>query len=276
MNDKNRNLLVRIGSAVVLLPVVVGLLMAGIGTTAGLMAFVAGAVAYEYYDMALAKGSDHIRWLGVAVSAALPVVFLYLHTPVTFAQVALGGMALLVSVFAYFLLVGPLESAPQKAALVFFGVGYVGLGVGSLAALRGESDGLKWVVLSVILTFGNDAGAYFAGRFLGKRKLYVAVSPNKTWEGFWGGMASAVLLAFIVSQTMMPQLTPLDALGLGIPCSILGPIGDLCESMLKRAYNVKDSGKIIPGHGGLLDRIDALMFNAPYVLFYAMARFHGP
>jgi phosphatidate cytidylyltransferase len=216
-----------------------------------------------------------VRWLGVAVAAALPVGLLYLprQVPLTFATLAV--MALLAACFIYYLLAGPLEHATTKAALTFFGVVYAGLGIGALAALRGLPSGLEWVLLSILLTFGNDTGAYFAGRFLGKHKLYVAVSPNKTWEGFFGGMAFAVLLVFGARATFMPQLQAFDAIGLGIPCSLLGPAGDLCESMLKRAYGVKDSGKIIPGHGGLLDRVDALLFNGPYVLFYALIRFGG-
>lgn len=273
MTDKNRNLLLRVLSAIVLLPIVIGLLLRGGGWTAGLMAFVAGVVASEFYGICLGKGSDHVRWLGVAAAGALPVALLYLPRDVPFTSETLAVMAFLIAVFGYYLLAGPLEQATQKAALTFFGAIYAGLGIGSLAAQRGLPHGLDWVFLSILLTFGNDTGAYFAGRFLGRHKLYVAVSPNKTWEGFFGGMAFAVLLVFVARATFMRYLAPLDALYLGVPCSILGPAGDLCESMLKRAYGIKDSGKIIPGHGGLLDRVDALLFNAPFVLFFALLRF---
>lgn len=273
MTEKNKNLLLRVISGVVFLPVVVLLLWLGGAYTAGLMAFVAGAVAYEFYGICLKKGADHVRWLGVAVAAAMPVAFLYLprEVPLTIANFAV--MAFLVACFAYYLLAGPLAEATNKAALTFFGALYAGMGIGALGALRGRAGGFEWVLLAVLLTFGNDTGAYFAGRFLGKHKLYVEVSPNKTWEGFFGGMVWAVGLTFVARATFLHQLEPIDAIGLGVPCSLLGPAGDLCESMLKRAYGVKDSGKIIPGHGGLLDRVDALIFNAPYVLFYALLRF---
>lgn len=273
MNEKNRNLLLRVVSGVVFLPLVVALLYFGKGTSAGLMAFVAGVVASELYGIALTRGSDHVRWLGVLAAAAVPLALLYLPREVPLTLATLPVMALLIVIFGYYLLAGPLEQATTKAAVTFFGVVYAGMGVGSLAGLRGLPAGLQWVFLAILLTFGNDTGAYFAGRFLGKHKLYVAVSPNKTWEGFFGGMVAAVVLAAVARSTFMPQLALGDALGLGVPCSILGPAGDLCESMLKRAYKVKDSGKIIPGHGGLLDRVDALIFNAPYVLAYAVLRF---
>lgn len=273
MTEKNKNLLLRVVSAIVLLPIVIGLLLKGGGYTAGLMAFVAAVVASEFYGICLSKGSDHVRWLGVLVAGALPVGLLYLPREVPLTLTTLAVMAFVIAVFGYYLLAGPLEHATTKAALTFFGAIYAGLGIGSLGALRGLGHGLDWVFLSILLTFGNDTGAYFAGRFLGRHKLYVAVSPNKTWEGFFGGMVFATLLVFVARATFMPFLTPLDAVGLGVPCSLLGPAGDLCESMLKRAYGIKDSGKIIPGHGGLLDRVDALLFNAPYVLFYALSRF---
>ena len=273
MTEKNRNLLLRVVSGVVFLPLVVALLYLGVGSSAALMAFVAGVVASEFYGIALAKGQDHVRWLGVAAAAALPIGLLYLPRQVPLTLATLSVMALLIAIFGYYLLAGPLAEATTKAAVTFFGVVYAGMGIGALGALRGLPAGLNWVFLAILLTFGNDTGAYFAGRFLGKHKLYVTVSPNKTWEGFFGGMAFAVVLAALARATFMPQLVWADALGLGIPCSILGPAGDLCESMLKRAYGVKDSGKIIPGHGGLLDRVDALLFNAPFVLAYAVLRF---
>jgi len=273
VTEKNRNLALRFASAIVFLPLVVGLLWLGGRYTAGLMAFVAAAVCSEFYGICLTPRSDHVRWLGVLTAAVLPVALLDLPREVPFAPATLAVMAWLFVCFAYYLLRGPLEQATVKAALTFFGALYAGLGIGTLGALRGLPSGLQWVFLAILLTFGNDTGGYFAGRFLGRHKLYVEVSPNKTWEGFFGGMAFAVALVFAARATFMPQLAPLDALGLGIPCSLLGPAGDLCESMLKRAYGVKDSGKIIPGHGGLLDRVDALLFNGPYVLFYALARF---
>jgi phosphatidate cytidylyltransferase len=257
----------------VLLPVVFLLLAKGGWASAGLMAFVAGETAWEFFAMALPPGTGPIRGLGILAAGVVPLLFFQIAGPLSFGVFSLGVSALVIASFAYFLIHGPIEEATHRAALILFGVAYCGAGVGALASLRNRPDGLEWVALAVILTFGNDTGAYFAGRLLGKRKLYPAVSPNKTWEGFWGGMALSTALAFVVRATFMPTLSALDAISLAIPCSVLGPIGDLCESMLKRAYGVKDSGRIIPGHGGLLDRIDALLFNGPFLLLYALVRF---
>jgi phosphatidate cytidylyltransferase len=96
------------------------------------------------------------------------------------------------------------------------------------------------------------------------------VSPNKTWEGFAGGFLGSVGGLFI-ARLVFPVLRPLDCVVLGLAGGVVGPLGDLCESMLKRAYGAKDSGVLIPGHGGILDRVDALLFNAPLVYVYLMA-----
>jgi phosphatidate cytidylyltransferase len=120
------------------------------------------------------------------------------------------------------------------------------------------------------VTFGNDTGAYFAGRGLGRHKLYPAVSPAKTVEGGIGGLLASVLVMFLARATLAPWLTIGDCLLVALPAAVLGPVGDLVESLIKRAAGVKDSGRLIPGHGGVLDRIDALLFVAAWVFVYAM------
>ncbi|HEX4384045.1 MAG TPA: phosphatidate cytidylyltransferase, partial [Myxococcales bacterium] len=118
-------------------------------------------------------------------------------------------------------------------------------------------------------TWANDTGAYFAGRAFGKHKLYPRISPSKTWEGAIGGTLSSIVGACVVQRFFLPALSLHGAIVIGAGAAILGPLGDLSESMLKRAYGAKDSGKLLPGHGGLLDRLDALLFNAPFVLLCA-------
>jgi phosphatidate cytidylyltransferase len=120
------------------------------------------------------------------------------------------------------------------------------------------------------ITFGADTGAYFAGRLFGRHKLYEKVSPKKTIEGAVGGLAAGIGFAFL-GRAIAPglgDLTPLDAILLGGVGAALGIVGDLFESLLKRSSGVKDSGDLIPGHGGVLDRIDALLFVGPFVYFY--------
>ena len=117
--------------------------------------------------------------------------------------------------------------------------------------------------LTFSIAFLGDTGAYFTGRALGRHKLYPALSPKKTWEGAVGGLASSAGAAAIAHFWYLPELPLIPGLILGAAAGAMGQAGDLCESMIKRAHGVKDSGTLLPGHGGMLDRIDALLFAAP-------------
>jgi len=138
-----------------------------------------------------------------------------------------------------------------------------------VVALR-EGAGWQWVVLLFVVTWANDTLAYFTGRFLGKHPLAPRISPKKTWEGFWGGAAGSVVGALVVKALFLPRLSIPAAVLVGAGAAVLGPLGDLSESMLKRAAGVKDSGKLLPGHGGLLDRIDAVLLVAPWLVTCAL------
>ncbi|HEX7412564.1 MAG TPA: phosphatidate cytidylyltransferase [Bacteroidia bacterium] len=113
----------------------------------------------------------------------------------------------------------------------------------------------------------NDTGAYLVGSFIGKHKLYEKISPNKTWEGTIGGIALCIALSFVVAN-MFPQLAIIHWVAISVIVAVFGTLGDLVESMLKRMAGVKDSGTIMPGHGGVLDRFDSLFFATPFVFCY--------
>ncbi|MDP1827380.1 MAG: phosphatidate cytidylyltransferase [Archangium sp.] len=267
MTDKNKNLMIRLISGLTLLPGVLYLLYLGGWWAAGLLGFAAGACAWEYISITL-KGFTPVAWLTVVAAAAMPI--LPIAMPLQAASMISGATGLvLFAGWAWHLLRGPLPEAPVRTAHLLMAFIYGHGGLTALAALRLVPDfGLMWVVSALVITWGNDTMAYFAGRLFGKHKLYPEVSPNKTWEGFAGGFVGAIGFLFIQRAFFFPTMTVIDCFVLGILGSLLGPAGDLCESMLKRAYQVKDSGVIIPGHGGMLDRIDALIFNAPMVFLY--------
>jgi phosphatidate cytidylyltransferase len=128
------------------------------------------------------------------------------------------------------------------------------------------------VLLVLIVAWLADTGGYFAGRFLGKAKLYEAVSPKKTWAGLWGGIAGAVAGVIVLKLVSAHWLSWIDVFAISIPGCLLGQMGDLAESLIKRSVGVKDSGALLPGHGGILDRIDAVLFIAPYVYAYLLVR----
>ncbi len=264
MNEKNRNLALRVGSAAVLLPVVLGLLWAGGWWSAGLMAGAAAICASEYF-LIVFKRLGPMAWLAMAGAALMPLF--HAMAPEQAWSLAFFTVALVfLASWTYHLIAGPLKEAPAHAAHALTGLVYGGLGLAALAWLRLLPEtGLGWVIVALVITWTNDTFAYFAGRLFGKHKLYPEVSPNKTWEGFFGGMFGSLLGMLVLKVGVYDWLTWVDVVGVGLLGGIFGPLGDLAESMLKRAYGVKDSGKIIPGHGGLLDRIDALVFNAPVV-----------
>lgn len=147
------------------------------------------------------------------------------------------------------------------------GLVYVPVLLGHILLLRNGIDGMIWVFLLICLVFSNDIGAFYAGTFFGKHKLSPSVSPGKTIEGSLGGLTACFTVGIAFRLFLLPGL----AWGwflLSILCiAIAGPAGDLFESIIKRGGNIKDSGSILPGHGGLLDRIDALLFASP-VAYY--------
>jgi len=267
VNPKNRNLMVRVITAVTLLPLVLWLISMGGLFSGVLMGVAAAACAYEFYVIVQKKPSP-MAFVGVLIALVLPVLAA-LHPT----QVGNYGFWLVtvyfIAAWIFHLIRGPLGTGTARVAELVFGLIYAGAGMTALSATRSLPHGFGWVFCALVVTWGNDTAAYFAGRFLGKHKLYPKVSPNKTWEGFAGGMVGSIGGMFFAMAFILPELRVLDCLIVGALGGALGPLGDLCESMLKRAYDVKDSGKMLPGHGGLLDRIDALLFNAPMVFLYA-------
>ena len=140
-----------------------------------------------------------------------------------------------------------------------------------VATLRFLPGGLGWIYLACCLAWGSDTGGYFAGRYLGKRKLYPAVSPKKTWAGSIGGVISATGIVFFFQWLLgQPVVDPIHLAIVSPIGAAIGQMGDLAESLLKRSTGVKDSGTIMPGHGGLFDRVDALLFTSPVLLAYAV------
>lgn len=181
---------------------------------------------------------------------------------------AMGIIAAL-SLFASLAKPEPMETSAARLGWLFGGPIYVGGTLSALIGLQHQENGGAWVLLALFCAFMSDTGAYFAGRAFGKNKLYPLLSPKKTKEGSVGGLLAAALGGVALQQTLLSDSLPLShAIGISIIAAALGQAGDLLESMIKRATGVKDSGNIMPGHGGLLDRSDALMFTGLVVWIY--------
>jgi phosphatidate cytidylyltransferase len=170
----------------------------------------------------------------------------------------------------YLFRIGDITTVAARAGLTMLGIVWGG-GLFSTACLRFLEHGTSWVLLACILSWVSDTGAYFAGRWFGRHKLYETVSPKKTWEGAIGGVVAATAGAFaLVMLTGAPEIPPQHLIVLAPIAAALGQVGDLAESLLKRSVGVKDSGRIMPGHGGLFDRVDALIFVGATLLAYAL------
>jgi phosphatidate cytidylyltransferase len=279
MNEKNKNLALRVVSALLLFPIVVWLTWLGKLPFALLLCAASALSAFELIGMFGRVGRPEL--FAVAVAGLLPLApwwaaqgAEYAYSPLVPIAVAVAAMVLLVlNTFR----AGPIEVAPQRVAASALAWIYCGILIATVVGLR-LRFGFAWVMLVFVTSWLNDTLAYFAGRLFGRRPFYPKISPKKTWEGFAGGVVGSVLATLAIKAVFLgvPQpegerfaLSWVGCVGLGLGAAVLGPLGDLAESMLKRAAGVKDSGKLIPGHGGLLDRIDALLFVAPWVYLWA-------
>ena len=168
----------------------------------------------------------------------------------------------------------PREKAFTNWAWTMAGIFYIGWTLSYWIDLRLLDTGRDWVFCFISIIIANDIGAYFIGKKLGKHRMAPSISPHKTWEGAIGGLLCGILVALIFGVILALPKTYLHMISLGIFISIFAQIGDLVESLLKRNAGVKDASKLVPGHGGVLDRCDSLVLTAP-VFFHVVRYLHG-
>ncbi len=233
-----------------------------------LVAIVGVAAAIEFYRMVNASRMPPLTYFG------LVWVLLFIISPhfdYGFLIPLLLTSAVVLSLI-WLVLRRQREAAFIGWAWTMAGILYIGWLLSYLVALRGLDDGRNWLLLALFATFGSDTAAFFVGRALGRHHLAPQISPGKTWEGFIGGVLGATTISLLF--TLIPAFRlPIGyggAILLGILISIMGQIGDLVESLLKRNTGVKDSGRLMPGHGGVLDRIDSVVFAGIVVYYYVI------
>ncbi len=234
--------------------------------------FVASLVAmYEFFSMFMADRTDRLVSL---LFGAGSVAALYWMRGGRGGELLAVFLATVPVALYYVLRFGDMDTAARRVCASIAGIVYGGFLVTFLAIIRHDfgSDGSHLVLLVLAVAWLGDTSAYFAGRFLGKTKLYPAVSPGKTWAGAVGGLCGSVVAGVVVKLLFLKGLPWVDVFLITIPGAMLGQLGDLAESVLKRSTGVKDSGSILPGHGGILDRIDAAIVIAPYVYLYLILR----
>ncbi|MBV9210901.1 MAG: phosphatidate cytidylyltransferase [Acidobacteria bacterium] len=232
---------------------------------------------HEFWLLAKKGGMRPDVSIGFMGAAALFVGFFF-DAPGRSPQLLLLTLiALVIAALAGEMLKGaPFEKMISSVGATLLGVLYVVLLGGHLVSLRlGFDAGLSAHLLFFffLVVMGSDTGAYYTGRAFGRRKLAPKISPGKTWEGAVGGMLASLLMATAAHYWFFHELSLKAALPLAAVMNVFGVVGDLTESALKRSAGAKDAAQILPGHGGLLDRLDSLLFNAPVIYYFARVYF---
>jgi phosphatidate cytidylyltransferase len=261
------NLATRVGTAVVALPALLAVFfLAPAWVGAGLIGAACVVALHEFFALLRARGIAPLSEVGYLVLAlAFVDVARPDMLPPLFPIVMLVGAGLALR------RAGTMPESVTAAALTLFGAAYLGALGGCMAGLvllEPAADGPWRMVLLMAIIMTADTAAFFAGKRWGRRKLAPQVSPGKTIAGAIGALVGGVPAALLVSIAALPQVPARDAVGLGIAVAAFGMIGDLAESLMKRWAGVKDSGAFFPGHGGMLDRVDSLLFGAPVLYYY--------
>jgi phosphatidate cytidylyltransferase len=271
----------RIISAAVCLPIVILIIWFGDPWFSLLIAAAALAGTFEFYHMVKTpslsteknEGTVIHRSLicfGLIWSLAIALSPSILHYKAINSLPIIMAFATIISL-TWILCQSPRERAFYKWAWIVAGVLYIGWMLSYWLNLRILEEGRNWVYLAMLTTFANDTGAFFVGRKWGKHQLAHTISPGKTWEGALGGLISAIIAAIVITIILnfisVFSVKYWQAALLGCLISLFAQLGDLVESLLKRNADVKDAGKLLPGHGGILDRFDSLIFVGPMVYY---------
>ncbi len=231
-----------------------------------LLTLVVGMALIEFYRMLAAKGFPCWEWLGLGIGIILPLAFYVGETASRAAGTSAIVLAFIFSLFAR----QELAVSLQSVAFTLLGVFYVGWLLSHVILLRLLTEGTSYVFYIFGVVWLGDAAAMGVGMWLGRRKLAPTISPRKTIEGAIGGVIGSVCAATIGGLWLLQHVTLAQCLAIGAMLAVLGQLGDLSESVLKRSAGVKDSSAIIPGHGGILDKVDGILFGAPALYYYVL------
>lgn len=272
MSDKLKNLIVRTLSGAVMLAVLLGATLYSFWSFALLALLIVVGGLWEFYRLSELDGAKPVKWLGMLTGVLIWATAVGLAEPNERLDMLIHAL-LFLPVMPMLMLVVELFSGRNElfrnVGATLLGVLYVALPVALLFAIPHMTtvSWEPWVLLwFIFIIWGNDVFAYLVGITLGRHKMCPSISPKKSWEGFVGGLLGAQLVGYIATQAM-------DAFGyfwygLALVAAVAGVLGDLVESQFKRKVGVKDSGNLIPGHGGVLDRFDALLMATPFVVLY--------
>jgi phosphatidate cytidylyltransferase len=255
----------RIGTAVVMIPPVIFLTCLGPPVVVILMVLLATLFGLrEFYTLTLSHSKWVERWAGTGLALILSVMIAYGDPRIAFPFFVF----LLLFLSILFMTTSKnLSSTISDMGIVFLGIFFIGFLLSHVSLIRMRADGTRWVLFLIVTVWTGDISAFLSGTLLGRHKLYPRISPKKTYEGLAGGIIGSVIVALAYALLFIPQLKIGLCILLAIGLGVLGQLGDFTESMLKRGAQVKDSVSLIPGHGGMLDRLDSFLFSAPFLQY---------
>lgn len=259
----------RVLSAIVLLPIVLGAAYLGSWAFFTLVFAATLLAGYELYALLAARGYHPAAALGLALMAGLIIAAKQLDGHLVRMTLAAG----IILSFLWQIARSPLRRSLNDLALTVTGAVYIGWLAGFMISLRDLPDGLGWILVVLLGTWANDSaaymtGVYLAGRYLGRHAFAPTISPKKTWEGSVAGWLACTIVTTLLATYLGAPLLPSVALGFAV--GVLGTMGDLAVSVIKREAGAKDSSSLIPGHGGMLDRIDSLLFVSVIVYYFVL------
>jgi phosphatidate cytidylyltransferase len=217
---------------------------------------------YEFYQMTLPKQGAGAKIGAIILGAILCAVFQWAPSGAIFLSLF---VILMIIFFAYAFFSTELSLLPSRIAITFLGIIYVPFLLSHIILINKLPEGVFWVLLLMATVWIGDTFALAFGSLLGRHKLSPQISPRKTIEGFFACFVGAILTVFVCKSLFLPTLMIPDALLVATGIALFGQLGDLSESMIKRGAKMKDSGTMIPGHGGMLDRLDSFLFAAPFL-----------
>jgi phosphatidate cytidylyltransferase len=267
-----KDILIRSITGAGLVLAIVGGILLGNVYFASLFFIVTILGTYEFYNMLAGSKYNPQKIFGTAISGILYILLALMSNDILSPQ-----YLTLVVVLFFIIPIRELyrnnESPIPNIALTIFGVLYVGLTFGLSNFLFTDNEAIKdnyhFILAFFVILWTSDSMAYLTGVSIGKHKLFKRISPKKSWEGFFGGLISTMIVGYIFSR-FFPDLNTIEWIGYAVVVCIAGVYGDLIQSLFKRSLGLKDSGNILPGHGGILDRFDAVLLAIPVAIAYVM------
>jgi phosphatidate cytidylyltransferase len=257
----------KVGMALIMVPPILLLISLGPSPVLPLMVVLATFLGLrEYYNLVL----PHSKWIERAVGIGLGLI---LSVIISFGDTKgispFFVLALLILSVLFMVTTKDLSSTFSKMGMALFGILFIGFLLAYVSLIWNMTNGRLWVLFLTVTIWAGDIFALLSGSFFGRHKLYPKISPNKTFEGLGGAIVGSIIVALAFSLLFISHLEIGSCILLAIGLGIFGQLGDFTESMLKRSAQVKDSGTLIPGHGGMLDRLDSFLFSAPF-LYYSL------